>query len=301
MTTTAALRPLGQTHLTLANPDEDIRNRKVLDSNGEEIGTVDDLLIDDDEKKVRFIQVASGGFLGLGETKFLLPVDAIVRVERASVRICRTRDRIIGAPRYDPTLLDQDYLDRLYGYYGFAPFWSAGYAYPPFPYAAVDRPFIVGVFEDRDQAEKALNELRRAGFREEQLGVLARGEKVSEGEVALEAAGKDALAGAVLGGAAGAVWGLAVVAGLIPGIGPVLAAGALAAVLTSAATGAAVVGTVGFFIGLGVPESEARQHERDLRAGRILITVRTEGRYDEAAEILQRHAAFTDPRLATPY
>jgi sporulation protein YlmC with PRC-barrel domain len=61
---TAMLVRLSDTELTVADPAADMRNRKVVDRDGEEIGEVDDLLIDAPEKRVRFLEVASGGFLG---------------------------------------------------------------------------------------------------------------------------------------------------------------------------------------------------------------------------------------------
>ena len=77
---------------------------------GEELGKVDDLLIDEREQKVRFLEVTSGGFLGLGATKFLLPVDAITRLTDDSVYINQSRESVAGAPRYDPTLVEERYV-----------------------------------------------------------------------------------------------------------------------------------------------------------------------------------------------
>jgi hypothetical protein len=73
---TAKLVRLSDTELTIANPAEDIRDRTVVDRDGEDIGEVEDLLIDAHEKRMRLLEAASGGFLGLGKTKFLLPVEA---------------------------------------------------------------------------------------------------------------------------------------------------------------------------------------------------------------------------------
>ena len=61
---TATLVRLGDTELTLADGADDIRDRTVFDRNGDEIGRIDGLIIDEDERRVRFLQVASGGFLG---------------------------------------------------------------------------------------------------------------------------------------------------------------------------------------------------------------------------------------------
>jgi sporulation protein YlmC with PRC-barrel domain len=125
---------LGDTDLTVANPDEDIRGRSVVDSAGEKIGEVDALLIDDTSVKVRFMDVASGGFLGIGDKHVLIPVDAITRIDKDNVYINQTGERIKGAPEYDPNLVSDNYYSDLYGYYGYTPYWMSGYAYPAYPY-----------------------------------------------------------------------------------------------------------------------------------------------------------------------
>lgn len=131
---TASLHTIGDDKLMTADPAQDVRGRSVLDKAGEDIGHVDDLLVDDREHKVRFLRVAAGGFLGLGEAKFLIPVDAITKVEDKAVHVDRTRDHVARGPRYDPTLMDEPYLNSVYGYYGYGPWWGAGYLYPMFPY-----------------------------------------------------------------------------------------------------------------------------------------------------------------------
>jgi sporulation protein YlmC with PRC-barrel domain len=130
------LVPLGEAGLTLANPESDARGRKVFDEQGEEIGHVDEIFVDEQDKRVRFLRVAAGGFLGIGERHFLVPVDAVKSVTKDEVRLGHGRDRIIGSPVYDPKLVKQpDYLTELYGYYGYGPYWGVGYMYPPlFPY-----------------------------------------------------------------------------------------------------------------------------------------------------------------------
>jgi CBS domain-containing protein/sporulation protein YlmC with PRC-barrel domain len=139
--TTARLVRLSDTNLTLAEQAEDIRALKVLDLAGEEVGTVNDLFIDEQERKVRFLEVSSGGFLGLGATKFLLPVDAISRITPDVVHINQSRERVAGAPRYDPTLVEERYASDVYSHYGYPPYWGVDYTYPPYPYySSVNRP-----------------------------------------------------------------------------------------------------------------------------------------------------------------
>jgi len=125
---------LGATTLIPAEPSQDIRGRKVVDAQGDDIGDVSDLFIDEAHKIVRFIEIANGGFLGFGKTRVLVPVDAITRVDKWTVHIDRHRDHVVAAPPFNPELIDIPYLDQVYEHYGMTPFWSAGYVYPLFPY-----------------------------------------------------------------------------------------------------------------------------------------------------------------------
>ena len=165
-----------------------------------------------------------------------------------------------------------------------------------------ERSAAVGVFEDRAQAAQAVAELRRAGFRPEEIGVAVRGGDVTEPlpEVAEAAATADGAAiGALSGGAWGAVLG-ALATGLVPGVGWVIAGGVLAGIVGGAAVGATAGGLLGALLGLGLTEEEARVYERELRAGRTLVTVKTYDRYAEAVAILRRHGAYEAHEAEAP-
>lgn len=156
----------------------------------------------------------------------------------------------------------------------------------------------VGSFDDRHQAQQAVEALRRAGFREDQIGIITRDEDRSEirereeEEEEVGQAGSGAATGAAAGAGVGALWGLGVLAGLLPAVGPVIAGGTLAAILASAAAGAAAGGILGALLGLGIPEEEAAYYEEEFKSGRTLVTVRADGRYDEARAILQRFGSY---------
>ena len=127
------LIPLADSGRTIAEA-EDIRHRAVKDVDGEDIGKVEDLLVDVSENRVSFLVVASGGFLGLGEQRSYIPVDAVVSVAEDEVRISRSREHVAGAPAYDPELInDREYNETVFGYYEIAPFWAHGYTYPAYP------------------------------------------------------------------------------------------------------------------------------------------------------------------------
>jgi sporulation protein YlmC with PRC-barrel domain len=115
---------------------KDLLGCTVFDRSGVDIGEVDDLLIDEQEHKVRFIQVASGGFLGLGAMHFLVPVDAINRIDDTTVFIDQSYGQVVGAPNYDPEVVpERPYCEGLYRHYGTIPYWQEGYRQPHYPHA----------------------------------------------------------------------------------------------------------------------------------------------------------------------
>ena len=126
---------LDETPLTVADGAEDIRGRRVVDRNGDEVGEVKALFVDEEESKVRLVEVDSGGFLGLGGERRLVPVEMIERVEDDRVCIDQTREHVHAAPRYEPELVEEEsYYHGVYGYYGYAPYWTAGHVFPRLPF-----------------------------------------------------------------------------------------------------------------------------------------------------------------------
>jgi hypothetical protein len=150
---------------------------------------------------------------------------------------------------------------------------------------------VVGVFSNRSDAERALDDLAVAGFKDDQVGLLTRSGNLQGKDVAREAkgsqAGEGAATGALVGGLVGAAASL-----LIPGVGPVIAGGILASVLGTAVVGAAAGSILGGLVGLGVPEEEARYYEGEFKAGRTLVTVKSDNRWEEARAILRRDGAY---------
>jgi uncharacterized protein (TIGR02271 family) len=156
-----------------------------------------------------------------------------------------------------------------------------------------DRTTVIGIFDDRTQAQRAIADLKRAGFTESEIGVTTRDAESKEGKITHDTgkethAAEGAVAGVAAGAGVGALWGLGILAGVLPAIGPAIAGGTLAAILSSAAAGAATAGIAGALIGLGIPEEEAKYYDQEFRAGRTLVTVEARGRQAEALSILQQ-------------
>jgi len=165
----------------------------------------------------------------------------------------------------------------------------------------VDRTTAIAIFDDRAQAQRAIQQLKQAGFTEKEIGVTARdaGDTdfgVPEGKKTHAKEG--AIAGVAAGAGVGALWGLGILAGVLPGIGTAIAGGTLAAILSSAAAGAATAGLAGTLIGLGIPEEEAKYYDREFQAGRVVVTVNTGRRLPEAESILVQNSGY-DMRSAS--
>ncbi len=170
---------------------------------------------------------------------------------------------------------------------------------------ATERAVLVGVFEERGAAEQAIDELKRAGFRDDQIGYVVRERVLLQTAQPQEEAGalsklmnlktgERATAGAITGGVIGGL--LSVSASLLlPGLGAVFAGGVLTATLGGMALGAVSGGFLGALVGEGVPEEDARYYASKAEAGHTIVIVRTDEQRQEALQILQRHGAFGAP------
>ena len=159
---------------------------------------------------------------------------------------------------------------------------------------ARDRGTAVAAFHSHADAQRAVRELRAAGFTDEQIGVASQDREGSYSEQTEGSkAGEGAATGAAVGLGTGALWGLGIVAGVLPAIGPVIAGGALAAIAASAAGTAAAGGIVGALVGMGIPEEEAEYYHREFEQGRTIVTVNATGvDAERACAILDQSNAY---------
>lgn len=156
---------------------------------------------------------------------------------------------------------------------------------------------VFGIFDTRMAVERAVDELKLRGFRQEDISVLlpnAEGAKNfahEKGTKAPEGATTGVASGLVLGGTLGWLAGIGMLA--IPGIGPFIAAGPLLASLAGAGIGGTVGGVTGALIGFGIPEYEAKRYESVLKSGGMLISVHADNSewVTKAADILKAAGA----------
>jgi uncharacterized protein (TIGR02271 family) len=161
---------------------------------------------------------------------------------------------------------------------------------------------VIGMFDEFTHAKAAVSALKDAGFRSEEISLAANdaaGEhgKVVDADRNGSAVGNGAMTGAgvgaAIGGGTGLVLGLLGVSMIaVPGIGPILAAGPIAAALAGAGVGAVAGGLIGALTKLGVDEEHAHTYAEGVRRGSTLVTVRCEdAEAQRAADILDRHHA----------
>jgi len=158
---------------------------------------------------------------------------------------------------------------------------------------------VFGIFPSLAEAEHGVDALVAAGFRSDDVSVLAPDQKATK-ELAAEKntkAPEGTTTGVVAGGAVGGTLGLLVGLGAlaIPGLGPFIAAGPIMAALAGLGAGAATGGLIGALVGMGIPEYEAKRYEGRVKDGGVLLSVHCDDSewVDKAKDIL-KHAGAED-------
>ncbi len=92
----------------------------VYDRDGEKLGSVKDLYVNTEDEDVRFLDVGAGGFLGLGEKHFMVPMEAVTDMSGGGVTIEQSREKVEGSPELDTKGVPEDaYQQEVYDYYGY--------------------------------------------------------------------------------------------------------------------------------------------------------------------------------------
>ena len=152
---------------------------------------------------------------------------------------------------------------------------------------------VTGLFRDRESAERAYNSLSSRGYSTDDVNLMMSDETrkkhfadrdASElGDKAWEDAGK----GAAIGGGVGATLGALAAIGTtlaLPGVG-LLIAGPIAAGIAGLGAGSLTGGLIGYLVGHGIPEEHAKEYDRGVREGGIVMGVNA--RSDEDAEYFE--------------
>ncbi|MBI2031881.1 MAG: hypothetical protein HYT08_04685 [Candidatus Levybacteria bacterium] len=160
---------------------------------------------------------------------------------------------------------------------------------------------LIGIFNERHNANLAIIELERSGYNTKDISIVIKEEKGimgAKGGAVVTDAALGASAGLLLGGLAGLLVGLGAI--ILPGVGAILVGGPIAAALgltgaaattiSGAATGVLAGGLVGALVGLGLPEEVAREYQKKIKEGAVLLAVPAHSENDtqNIKEIFQR-------------
>jgi len=161
---------------------------------------------------------------------------------------------------------------------------------------------LIGTYTNMETASKVVNDLVNAGFHRNSISLIANNaddqySSYVQPDVTLDDTAKGAGAGAAIGGIGGLLLGLGALA--IPGIGPIIAAGPIAAALAGAGIGAVTGGIIGALVDMGVLEESAEIYAEGIRRGNVLVVAQVaDNRMDEATRIMQRNGLIDIEREA---
>jgi len=175
---------------------------------------------------------------------------------------------------------------------------------------------ITRVYDDYESADETVRELIGAGLGASHIGIVASNadgwHRPGAGSVSpihdKDRDGKDDRAegaatgggvGAILGGAAGAAAGLGMIA--IPGIGPVVAAGWLAALAAGAAGGSVAGGLIGALVESGTSKENAELYAEALRRGGAIVTAKVSDDDEKQFAAIMDHRAYDVSDRATAW
>ncbi|MDD4493155.1 MAG: hypothetical protein PHV32_02190 [Eubacteriales bacterium] len=164
---------------------------------------------------------------------------------------------------------------------------------------------IAAVFDNHEQAAMAARQIKDEGLRTDDISIITKGDEKpgkKNGSHNMEASEeisgdkkqiKDNISdGVIAGGILGSLTGLLIGAGsmVIPGLGIIAAAGPITGILAGGATGA----IVGGLIDLGIPENKSKEYEVDIKAGKVLFSMKADNEnFKRIGEILRKNGAIS--------
>ncbi|MCS4245016.1 hypothetical protein M2418_004558 [Rhizobium sp. BIGb0125] len=158
---------------------------------------------------------------------------------------------------------------------------------------------VTGLFDNYSDASAAVGALESAGVKSSDISIVSHNadDRHADNSNAAEGAGTGAGIGAAIGGTGGLLTGLGLMA--IPGVGPVVAAGWLAATAAGAVAGAVAGGATGGIIGAmtssGVTEDDAHVYAEGVRRGGTLVTAKVEDTLAPQADEILKRSNLVDP------
>ena len=106
-----------------------LKGDKVVNYKGEDLGKMEEIMIDLDRGRVAYAVLSFGGFMGMGDKLFAIPWQAItVDTIKKHLILNADKELLEKAPGFDknnwPDMADLSLGTTLYGYYGYKPYWA---------------------------------------------------------------------------------------------------------------------------------------------------------------------------------
>lgn len=102
----------------------------IVNKMGEDLGEVKEIMLDTAHGKISYVVISFGGFLGLGDKLFAIPMEAF-KVDTVGEKLILNveKDKLKDAPGFDkdnwPETQDYKYHDEIYSFYGYEPYWKS--------------------------------------------------------------------------------------------------------------------------------------------------------------------------------
>jgi sporulation protein YlmC with PRC-barrel domain len=101
----------------------------VRNNSGEELGTLEEIMLDLDSGRIAYAVLSFGGFLGFGDKLFAIPWQAMtVDTDNKEIILPVTKEQLENAPGFDPdnwpSAPDRSWVAEVHSYYGIDPYWK---------------------------------------------------------------------------------------------------------------------------------------------------------------------------------
>jgi sporulation protein YlmC with PRC-barrel domain len=106
-----------------------ILGAKVVNAEREDLGTIEDLVLDSRDDKVAYAILSFGGFLGMGDKHFAIPWQALAfDISQKLAVLNIDKNRLKNAPGFDkdnwPDMTNTEWGVRIHNHYGYKPYWE---------------------------------------------------------------------------------------------------------------------------------------------------------------------------------
>lgn len=100
----------------------------VKNTAGEDLGTIEEIMLDVDNGRISYAVLSFGGILGLGDKLFAIPWDALrLNTDDKAFYLNVPKERLENAPGFDddnwPDFANREWGESIYSYYQVEPYW----------------------------------------------------------------------------------------------------------------------------------------------------------------------------------